>query len=146
MSSGEPDKGQFVSKAIGAEAAATDKFTLYVPNKGRSETEGEPQVELPNWQGWIRRALDMFCKINDGATFFPPARGVYLDQKNNNEEVWEDTAIVYSYIFDWDKFRDRILEVREFVRSFGKETRQASVMFELNGVAYQIEWPYEESD
>ncbi len=132
---------EFVAKALGA-VAQGEKFTLYIPNKGRAEEENAPQVIIQDWQGWIRRAMEMLGKVNGGATVLAPANGMWIDNDRSNEQVWEKTAIVYSFI-NRDAFRSQILQIREFVHSFGKETRQGAVFFEFDGLAFQVVPPYD---
>ena len=144
MSADDSSFREYTAASLGATAAFGERFTLYVPNKGRSENDQDKQTELPDWESWIRRAVDLLAKINGGATAAAPATGLYIDKQRGDEEVWERTAVVYSFV-DRQAFRKHIGEVREFIHEFGRETRQGAVFFEFDGFAYEVNPPYNSS-
>jgi len=136
------EQRQYVAKALGGRKAHGERFAIYIPNKGRSPIEGNPQVEIPDWESWVRRAVDVLGDINGGATAYSPSIGYYADDERGGERVWERTVFVYSFV-DRDVFRARISEIRSFAHEFGRETRQGSVFFEFDGYAYSVSPPYD---
>jgi hypothetical protein len=129
-----------IKATLGANFEFGPKFTIYIPNKRRS-SEGEAQVPLENWDGWVRRAMDVLGQINGGATACPPTNGYYVDQARGNELVWEQTILVYSFI-DMEEFPKRLDEVLAFLHTFGRDANQGAVLYEFDGESRMIEPPY----
>jgi hypothetical protein len=116
--------------ALGAEGAhSTQRLTLYIPNKDRLGNA------LADHDRWVVQARELLSDLGGGATAFPPADGTWLD--DNGKLLWEQTRIVYCYIFP-EQFRARIGALRDFLHRFGNDTNQGEVVVEFDGQFFRI--------
>jgi len=112
-----------------AESVSTTRLVLYIPSKERT---GKIIFQAP----WIARGMHLLTKMGGGATRLPPAEGMWKDIEA--EESKEETiTIIYSYVRR-EKFFEHLGELREFLHSMGKETKQGEVVFELSDRLYKI--------
>ena len=132
---------QTVRDALDAKRPRDIQFILYIPNKGRAKREEDPQIEIEDWSGWVLKAMKVLGDINGGVTADAASEGYWIDTNRQNEEVWEQTVIVYSYI-DKKGFYSRLPEISEFIREFGTQTNQGAVFLEFDGTAMEVEPPF----
>jgi hypothetical protein len=115
---------------LGAEGGySTQRLTLYIPNKDK---DGQ---DLQDLERWVKEARELLSHIGGGSTTYPPADGTWVNEKG--ELLWEQTRIVYCYIFP-DQFRARIKNLREFLHRFGRDTNQGEVVVEFDGRFFRI--------
>ena len=139
---GQSQLREFVARVLGVKIAYDGRFTIYLPNKGRSKTDNKVQVEIANWRDWIIEAMDLLGRVNGGATALPEAEGFWIDQEVGGVKVWEKTVLVYSYIKEPDTFRSNIVKIRDWIHKFGRDTNQGAIFFEFDGFVYEIPSPF----
>lgn len=119
--------------ALGAgPPAGTVQVTLFVPSVDR--------YEEPIDQGfWSDRALQTFGRLFRGATAFPPGRGVWRDDDQGGQLIFDDTQMVTSYVQGELLDDPEVLKgLREFLHEMGREARQGEVGVVIDGTYYGI--------
>lgn len=111
------------------EGFASQRLTLYVPNKDK---EG---VELPDVEKWVREARDLLGQIGRGSSAYPPADGNWVDDADRT--IWEQTRIIFCYVFP-DRLRARFQQLRDFLHRFGREANQGEVVVEWDDRFWRI--------
>jgi hypothetical protein len=124
-----PETELNLAEALGATDAATQCFSVYVPNK---DCHGR---EFGNQRMWVLEAIRLLTEINGGATAMPPVEGGW--RSDTGEIVWENPVIVYSFIRE-DAFIANLSRIREFLHRMGRETGQGEIAFEFDGCFYLI--------
>jgi hypothetical protein len=112
---------------LGAEPGfSVQKFTIYLPDRDK---ENKP---VPDIEEYVEAAMELLLDINTGVTRLPPSEGMFLNREKGIK-TQEKTHLVYSFLFDPDAFQNRIGDIASFLRDFGRNTGQDSVMVELAG-------------
>lgn len=120
-------------EALGAgPPAGVDQVTLFVPSVDRN---GEP-ID----QGyWTDQALSTFGRLFRGATAFPPGRGVWRDDDQGGELVYDDTQMVTSYAagatFDDE---DVLKGLKEFLCRMDLQAYQGEIGVVIGGTYFGI--------
>jgi hypothetical protein len=106
---------------------ATNHVQVFIPQLDRN---GEP---IPLGQEyWVGTCLELLGKLFGGATAFPPGRGVWRDY-DNGRLVFEETAIVFSYV-PTSSFTDQAAdELRAFLHELGRIGQQGEVGILIDG-------------
>ncbi|MCO5792824.1 MAG: hypothetical protein HEQ21_08390 [Blastomonas sp.] len=117
-----------LAKRLGAEDGVSrpQKFAIYLPDR---DADNQPVLNMGRW---LDEAVTLMTEINGGCTRLPSSRGAWLNKKTN-KTIIEDTAVIYSYLFDPEMFEERFDEIVEFLYEYGRETNQDSVMAEFSG-------------
>lgn len=110
-------------------------FIAYLPNKDRSAKEFDVEP-------WETKALELQGRLFRGATSYP-SRGSYrtIDAKGAHSSgvMIEKTRMVVSFVTESDLTKKALKEVSDFLKEFGKKTRQESVAFVVDGEMYYID-------
>ncbi|MBM4071101.1 MAG: hypothetical protein FJ271_19465 [Planctomycetes bacterium] len=119
-----------LAKELGAdEGFSTQRLCLYIPNRDKDGSE------IRDYEQWVTDEREMLTRIGGGTTTLPPADGTW--EKPNGETLWEQTRLVYCFIFA-DRFEANIKSLRNFLHRFGRETNQGEVAVEFDGEFYRI--------
>ncbi len=119
-----------LGKELGAtEEPSPQRLTLYIPNR---DCIGGL---ITDHQQWTREAQGLLTEIGGGATSFPPVDGTW--RKPDGTDLWEQTTIIYTFV-DPDKLAANMVQLREFLHRFGRETNQGEVVFEFDGWFWTI--------
>jgi hypothetical protein len=119
-----------IGEELGADGGySSQRLTIFIPNKDKDG------VVLANVDQWVHEARELLSQIGGGATTYPPADGNWLDE--NGENLWEQTRIVYFYIYP-DRFHANLHRLRNFLHRFGSETNQGEVVIEFDNRFWRI--------
>lgn len=112
--------------------AGVDQVTLFVPSVDR---DGEPIDQAH----WAEQALTTFGQLFRGATAFPPGRGVWRDDQQDAELVYDDTQMVTSYVPS-EVFEDGdvVKQLRKFLCRMGRQANQGEVGIVIDGTYFGI--------
>jgi hypothetical protein len=119
---------------LGAELGASGGtsvqcLTLYIPS------HDEAGDEIGDQRRWVLRAAQLLAQIGGGVTIMPPVEGGWL--KPDGTVIWEDPVLVYTFIRS-GPFKRLLPDLRRFLHSLGRETRQGEVALEFDGSFYRI--------
>ncbi len=106
-------------------------MTVFIPSVDRDH---QPIAQ----ESWADECLTVLGRLFRGATAFPPGRGVWRDDAQEGQLVFDDTVLVTSYV-DSDALTDEALaELRRFLHRLGREGRQGEVGAVIGGRYYGI--------
>jgi hypothetical protein len=115
-----------LAAALGAKSASLQKFSIYLPDRDKNN---QP---VPDIEDYVQVAMLMLLEINTGVTRLRSAFGKFKDLTTGIVSH-ENTHLVYSFLMDPAAFQSRLGEITTFLRDFGKNTNQASVLVEFAG-------------
>lgn len=109
------------------ESYALQKLTIYLPDKDRN------QRPIRNIEDYIEGSMRLLVEMNRGVTRLPIASGIW--RNDEDEDIEENTTIIYSYITDPETFLNKIPKLKSLLYNFGEETNQGEVFVEFSGEA-----------
>ena len=121
-----------IHEALGAgPPAGTLQITVFIPSVDREHRPIGQEI-------WADECLKVLGRLFRGATAFPPGRGVWRDDDQDGQLVFDDTVLVTSYV-DPDALTDEALSrLREFLHLLGREANQGEVGAVIGGRYYGI--------
>lgn len=129
-----------IHESLGAgPPAGTVHVTLFVPSVDR---HGNPIDQ----DYWVQRSLETFGSLFRGATAFPPGKGVWRDDEQDESLVFDDTQMITSYVPPATLAKPEVLvSLREFLHLLGRKTNQGEIGVVIGGEYYGItEFDHEE--
>lgn len=118
--------------ALGAgPPTGTLQVTIFVPSVDRL---GNPIAQ----ERWAEECLKVLGRLFRGATAFPPGRGVWRDDAQDGELVFDDTVLVTAYVDPELLATDTLAELRRFLHRIGREANQGEVGVVIGGEYYGI--------
>jgi hypothetical protein len=94
-------------------------LVLFIPSADRfGESLGKREQNR-----WVRKALKVLGKKMGGATAFPRGLGVWRDDAQGGELVWDKPILLQCYT-DEETLEEQAGTLREFLVTMGTETRQ----------------------
>jgi hypothetical protein len=119
--------------ALGAgPPAGTLQVTVFIPSVDRDE---HPISQ----KSWTADCLAVLGRLFRGATAFPPGRGVWRDDEQGGQLVYDDTVLVTSYVDPESLTDDALAELRAFLHRLGRDARQGEVGVIIGGSYYGIQ-------
>jgi hypothetical protein len=91
---------------------------------------------------WVRKALKVLGEKMGGATAFPRGLGVWRDDAQEGELVWDKPILLQCYT-DEETLEAQAIELRQFLVKMGTETRQGAIGFVIDRDYYEISFPLE---
>ena len=121
-----------IHEALGAgPPAGTLQITVFIPSVDREHRPIGQEI-------WADECLKVLGSVFRGATAFPPGRGVWRDDDQGGQLVFDDTVLVTSYVGP-DALTDGALSrLREFLHRLGREANQGEVGAVIGGRYYGI--------
>ncbi len=121
-----------IQKILGARLpAGTLQITVFIPSVDREHRPIAQEV-------WAEECLRTLGTLFRGATAFPPGRGVWRDDSQEGQLVFDDTVLVTSYV-DPEALTDEALtRLREFLHRLGHEAKQGEIGVVIGGRYYGI--------
>ena len=113
------------------EPAGTVTIVLFVPSRDRA---GKAIAHA----SWVTKALETLGTLFRGATAYPRARGVWRDDQRGGQLVYEEPTIVTCYAEPAALTEEACLQLRAFLHSMGRETRQGEVGVVIGDKYYGI--------
>jgi len=113
------------------EPAGTLTIVLFVPSRDRA---GKPIAH----SSWVTKALETLGTLFRGVTAYPRARGVWRGDQRGGQLVYEEPTIVTCYADPAALTETACRQLRAFLRSMGRETRQGEVGIVIGTKYYGI--------
>jgi hypothetical protein len=107
------------------EASKPQKFSIYITDRDGNNNP----IEIGHW---LDRAVRVMTRINGGCTRMPAAKGAWK-HRGTRKLIVEDTIVIYSYLFDPEKFVTDFHYIVELLHDYGYETKQDAVIAEFSG-------------
>lgn len=107
------------------EAGRPQKFSIYIADRDGANNP----VEVGHW---LDRAVHLMTQINGGCTRMPVSKGAWI-HRTTGAKIIDDTVIIYSYLFDPERFVSEFHYIVELLHEYGHATGQDSVMAEFSG-------------
>ena len=118
--------------ALGAgPPTGTLQVTIFIPSVDRNE---KPIAQ----ERWAEECLTVLGRLFRGATAFPPGRGVWRDDDQGGELVFDDTVLVTAYVDPEILTAETLAELRQFLHRIGREANQGEVGVVIGGQYYGI--------
>lgn len=107
-----------------ANKSAATLLVLFIPSVDR---DSQPIAQ----DDWVTEALDVLGRCFGGATAFPQGRGVWRDDAQAGELIYDEPVIIECYTCEeaLDEYSDNL---RDFLVRMGSETRQGAVGFVID--------------
>ena len=110
----------------GGPPAGTIQITLFIASVDRDSSSIDQEY-------WRDQALKIFGSLFRGGTAFPPGRGVWRNDENDGELVYDDTILVTSYVSPEVLTQDTKRKLRRFLHAYGRESNQGEVGLIIDG-------------
>ena len=95
-------------------------------------------VDSATFRLWAEECLKVLGRLFRGATAFPPGRGVWRDDAQDGELVFDDTVLVTAYVDPELLTTETLAELRRFLHRIGREANQGEVGVVIGGEYYGI--------
>lgn len=107
-----------------ANKSAATLLVLFIPSVDR---DSQPIAQ----DDWVTEALDVLGRCFGGATAFPQGRGVWRDDAQAGELIYDEPVIIECYTSEkaLEEYSDTL---RDFLVRMGSETRQGAVGFVID--------------
>lgn len=113
-------------------------LVLFIPSTDRfGESLGKREQKR-----WVRKALKVLGGQMGGATAFPRGLGVWRDDAQGGELVWDKPVLIQCYTTE-ETLEEQALSLRAFLVEMGAATRQGAVGFVIDRDYYEIQFPLE---
>ncbi len=126
-------------RQLQASKAQSTLLVLYIPSANR---RGKPLGKRVQ-ERWVRRALEMLGRHMGGATAFPRGLGVWRDDAQDGELVWDKPVLIQCYTSE-ETLVAQSAPLREFLVALGTKTNQGAVGFVIDRDFYEIQFPLTE--
>jgi hypothetical protein len=107
-----------------ANKSAATLLVLFIPSVDR---DSQPIAQ----DGWVTEALDVLGRCFGGATAFPQGRGVWRDDAQAGELIYDEPVIIECYTSE-EALDEHCDALRAFLVRMGTETRQGAVGFVID--------------
>jgi hypothetical protein len=124
-----------LAKTLGAKKGAATLLVLFIPSVDRFEQPIDQET-------WVDRALNFLGSAFGGATAFPKAKGVWRDDDQANELVFDEPVIINCYTSE-KLIEEQADELRTFLLEMGTETQQGAVGLVIDRDYLEIAFPLE---
>ncbi len=111
--------------------AGTLQITVFIPSVDRDHRPIGQET-------WAEECLKTLGTLFRGATAFPPGRGVWRDDREGGQLVFDDTVLVTSYVDPEALSDDALARLRQFLHRLGREANQGEVGAVIGGRYYGI--------
>jgi len=126
---------EFAAK-LGASKSASTLLVLFVPSHDRG---GGPIDQ----EYWVGEALRVLGELFGGATAFPRGRGVWRDDAQGGQLLFDEPVVVQCYTAA-DLIEQRAGRLRDFLVRMGTEARQGAVGLVIDGDYLELRFPLPE--
>ena len=122
--------------SLGSSKRAVTLLQLFIPSVDRY------QVEVPEQDEWVEKALATLGTCFGGATAFPKARGVWRDDERGGELIYDEPVIIQCYT-SLDAIEEHTETLMGFLNEMGVQMRQGAVAYVIDEVFIEIPFPLE---
>lgn len=121
---------------LGTSKAQGTLLVLYIPSADR---HGKPLGKRTQ-DRWVRRALEMLGRHMGGATAFPRGLGIWRDDAQGGQLVWDEPVLIQCYTTE-QALEEQSDPLRDFLMALGTQTRQGAVGFVIDRDFFEIHFP-----
>jgi len=122
-----------IGEQVQADKSESNLLVLYLPSADRY---GIP-LGRKEQERWVRKVLG---KHMGGATAFPRGTGVWRDDAQGGELVWDKPVVIQCYTNE-RTLEEKAGELRKFLLALGRQTKQGAVGFVIDRDYYEIRFP-----
>jgi len=120
---------------------ATDKgdstlLVLFIPSADR---DGE-SLGKKEQRRWVRQALKLLGEKLGGATAFPRGWGVWRDDAQGAQLVWDKPVLIQCFTNE-NELERHAGPLRQFLTRLGQDANQGAVAFVIDRTFYEIHFP-----
>ena len=131
------ETASIVGQLLGATKTEGTLLVLFIPSVDRASQPIDQET-------WVSRALEVLGKLFGGATAFPQGRGVWKDDAQGGQLVFDAPVIINCYT------SEALLEaeaprLRQFLVDMGENTNQGAVGLVIDRDYLEIQFPLEEA-
>ena len=119
-----------------ASKSASSLLVLFIPSVDRNGRK----VDQINW---VSLALATLGRLFGGATAYPRARGVWRDDANKGELVFDEPVVIQCYTTE-ELIEAHAFSLRNFLVDMGSACRQGAVGFVIDRDYLEIQFPLRE--
>jgi len=112
-------------------------LVLFIPSTDRAGREID---QMP----WVDKMLSILGELFGGATAFPRGRGVWRDDAQRGNLVFDDPVVINCYTND-DSILEQSPALVRLLKEMGQATKQGAVGFVIDKTYYEISFPLETS-
>jgi len=109
--------------------AGSSQVIVFIPSKDRVGQEIDQAY-------WVDESLSVIGRLFRGGTAFPPGKGVWRDDAQGGQLLFETTVMILSFVSPNDLTDLALLELKSFLLRLGRETNQGEVGVVIDGVYY----------
>lgn len=89
---------------------------------------------------WVRKALKVLGQNMGGATAFPRGLGVWRDDAQGGQLVWDKPVLIQCYTTE-ERLERQAGPLHDFLIEMGTRTRQGAIGFVIDRDYYEIQFP-----
>ena len=124
------------SEILQAQKSASTVLVLFVPSVDRYEKAIDQEY-------WVAEALTVLGHLFGGATAFPQGRGVWRDDEQGGQLIFDAPVIIQCYTTE-QALEDHAEDLRGFLKRLCKEGQQGAVGIVIDRDYLEIRFPLEE--
>jgi hypothetical protein len=122
-----------LASLLGASKSASTLLVLFLPSHDRF---GEPIDQTY----WVSQALEVLGQCFGGATAFPQGRGVWRDDAQGGQLLFDEPVVIQCYASE-EAVERHAAELQAFFQRLGIEARQGAVGFVIDRDYLEIGFP-----
>ena len=125
-------------KELGATKGQATLLVLFIPSVDRYSEAIDQDV-------WVEKAFETLGTCFGGATAFPKAKGVWRDDSQGGQLVFDEPVIINCYTSE-DAIEEHVETLRDYLMQMGEQTNQGAVGLVIDRDYLEIEFPLEDDD
>jgi hypothetical protein len=119
-----------------ADKTQSTLLVLFIPSADRyGDSLGKKEQKR-----WVHKALKVLGENMGGATAFPRGLGVWRDDAQGGQLVWDKPVLIQCYTTE-ETLEQQAGPLRDFLTEMGTRTRQGAVGFVIDRDYYEIQFP-----
>ncbi len=131
------EPASILGQLLGATKTEGTLLVLFIPSVDRASQPIDQET-------WVSRALEVLGELFGGATAFPQGRGVWRDDAQGGQLVFDEPVIINCYT------SEALLEaeaprLRQFLVEMGENTNQGAVGLVIDREYLERQFPLEEA-
>ena len=119
--------------SLGASKAASTLLVLFIPSKDRDSQSIDQEF-------WVNAALQLLGECFGGATAFPQGRGVWRDDAQGGQLVYDEPVIIQCYTSE-TALEQQAAKLKKFLVRMGTESKQGAVGLVIDRDYLEIGFP-----
>ncbi|MCZ6679815.1 MAG: hypothetical protein O7E52_21495 [Candidatus Poribacteria bacterium] len=109
--------------------SGSSQVILFIPSKDREGKEVDQE-------SWVDEGLSVVGRLFRGGTAFPPGKGVWRNDAQGGQLLFETTVMILSFVEPNDLTDFALLQLKAFLLRLGREANQGEVGVVIDGIYY----------